>query len=207
MMAPRKAGRPPVLGLKMRRREEILAAATGVFAERGYLGTDVQFVADKLGVGKGTVYRYFPAKSGLFLAAVDRGMKILQAGVAADGAGIADPLHRIEKAIDSYLRFFRENPHFVELLVQERAQFRDRRKPTYFQHRDANIGPWRALFQGLMDRGRVRRMPVNRITGVMSDLLYGTMFTDYFLGGRTSTRVDAGDIVDIVFHGILKPER
>ena len=59
------------------RREQILDAAAEVFAQHGYRNTDVQFVADALQVGKGTVYRYFPSKEALFLAAVDRGMRRL----------------------------------------------------------------------------------------------------------------------------------
>ena len=44
--------------------EEGCAAAL-VFAQHGYGNTDVQFVADALHMGKGTVYRYFPSKEAL----------------------------------------------------------------------------------------------------------------------------------------------
>src|ERR1051326_3008496 len=53
-----KRGRPPEEGLAERRREEILRAATCLFAANGFACTDLQDVADKLGVGKGTLYRY-----------------------------------------------------------------------------------------------------------------------------------------------------
>ena len=39
------------------RREEILDAATKLFAEHGYADTDTQQLADKLGVGKGTLVK------------------------------------------------------------------------------------------------------------------------------------------------------
>jgi len=32
----------------------------------------------------------------------------------------------------------------VELLILERAEFRDRKKPTYFEHRDAHVHRWRS---------------------------------------------------------------
>ena len=102
-----------------------------------------------------------------------------------------------------YLEFFDANPGFVELLIQERAEFKDREKPTYFEHRDANLGPWQNLFRGLVSEGRVRDIPVQRITDVIGDLLYGTMFTNHFAGRRRSFQEQATDILDVVFYGIL----
>src|SRR5213082_375345 len=57
------------------RREEILDAATELFAEHGFSDAVTQLLADKLGVGKGTIYRHFPSKRALFLAAADRVMR------------------------------------------------------------------------------------------------------------------------------------
>ena len=37
----------------------ILEAALALFAERGYDGTPVPLIAEKAGVGAGTIYRYF----------------------------------------------------------------------------------------------------------------------------------------------------
>lgn len=56
------------------RREEILRVAAVLFAQGGYSDTDTQLLADRLGVGKGTIYRYFKSKEELFLAAVDQVM-------------------------------------------------------------------------------------------------------------------------------------
>src|SRR5437773_10189308 len=103
---PRKRGRPRVEGLTERRREQILAAATRIFARQGYPGTDLQVVADRLGVGKGTVYRYFPSKQALFLAAADRGMTLLRKRSDAEAARARDPLDKIVRATHEYLRFF-----------------------------------------------------------------------------------------------------
>src|SRR5262252_186099 len=96
--AARKRGRPKVEGLAERRREEILAAATRIFARLGYPGTDLQIVADRLGVGKGTVYRYFPSKEALFLAAADRGMTLLKGRIDAEAERAKAPLDKIVRA-------------------------------------------------------------------------------------------------------------
>ena len=204
--APRRSGRPRDEELTARRREEILTVAAEFFAAHGYRGTDVQEVADRLEVGKGTVYRYFPSKRELFLGAVDRGMRELQASVAEATEGVEDPLRRIEMAIRTYLAYFEAHPDLVELFMQERAQFRDRATPTYFEHQNANTGPWRQLLLDLMAAGRVRQVPVERITDVTSALLYGTIFTNYFAGRQKPHDEQAGDILDLLFNGILSQE-
>lgn len=185
------------------RRDQILDAAVQLFARYGYADTDTQVLADTLRVGKGTLYRYFASKEELFLHAVDRGMRLLRKAVDESIEGIADPLDRITRAVRAYLTFFAENPEYVELLIQERAQFKDRKKPTYFEHREANIERWRTLYRQLIAEGRIRPIPVERILTVLGDLLYGTMFTNYFTGQRKPPEEQANDLLDIVFHGIL----
>lgn len=207
-IATRRPGRPRNPELLERRREEILDTAARIFARLGFPGTDVQLVADALDVGKGTIYRYFPSKEELFLASVDRGMLRLRAEIDASIVDITDPLQRVERAIRTYLSFFKNHPEFVELMIQERAEFRDRKKSTYFEHRDKDEcggknSEWSKLFAVLMAEGRVRDIPVNRILDVTSDLVYGTMFTNHFAGRHKPLEEQAQDILDIVFNGIL----
>jgi AcrR family transcriptional regulator len=185
------------------RQEEILEAAAKLFARHGYAGTDTQLLADELGVGKGTLYRYFPSKEKLFLAAVDRVMRKLRCQIDSVIADIQDPLDQMAEAIRAYLAFFADNPEYVELIIQERAQFKDRKKPTYFEHREANLERWRAVYRSLITEGRLRTMPVERITEVTSGLCYGTMFINYFTGQSKPSAAQARDILDVVFHGIL----
>jgi AcrR family transcriptional regulator len=189
---------------RQERQEAILDAATQLFAERGYANTDTDTLAECLGVGKGTIYRYFSSKRALFLAVVDRVMRLLRGRVDESLAGVAEPLEQVERAVRAFFRFFGEHPEYVELLMQERAQFRDRKKPTFLEHREKYVGKWQALYRQLMGEGRIRAMPVERITNVMSRLLYGTIFLNYFTGGTTDPDEQADDLLDVVFHGILQ---
>jgi AcrR family transcriptional regulator len=202
----KKPGRPSDPEHCARRRDDILDAAVQLFAQRGYQQTDMQELADKVGVGKGTLYRYFTSKDSLFLAAADRVMVRMREAVDAEIEGIDDPIVRIRQAIRAFLRFFAERPERVELLFQERAHFKHRKKPTFLQHREVNVERWRELYRDLIVRGRVRQMPVDRISDVIGDLLYGTIFTNYFTGPRKPFDVQATDMIDVVFSGILSAQ-
>lgn len=185
------------------RQEQILRAATRMFARVGYQCADLQDVADDLGVGKGTLYRYFPTKEAMFTAAADRVMVRMRGTIDAAVAGVEDELEVIRAAVRAYLSYFDRNPEFVELLIQERAEFRDRKRSTYFAHREANMGAWRAFYARLIAAGKMRDIPVDRITEVMSNAIYGAMFTNYFAGRRKPLADQADDILDVLFHGLL----
>lgn len=183
------------------RREDILEAAVPFFARHGY-AADLQELADQLEIGKGTIYRYFGSKQDLFLAAADLVMQQLRAHIDRCIEGIEDPLEHVTRGIHAYLEYFDAHPEAVEIFIQEQAQFRDRKRPTYFEHREANIERWRNMYRQQIAQGRIRPIPVERISDVIGDLLYGAMFVSYIAGRRPPTQV-AEDIIDLVFNGIL----
>jgi AcrR family transcriptional regulator len=200
----RKPGRPKDPDLEARRREEILAAAAKVFARHGYAETDVQVIADRLKIGKGTVYRYFPKKRDLFLAAVDRGLRELDATIESTlNRPATDPIELVRQAILAYLAFFHDRPEMAELFIQERAAFRDRHTPLYFspgfdkQERD------KPFVMKLIADGRLRKMKPELLYMVTGDLLYGTVMSNHLSGRPSSPKAQADAILDVLFHGIL----
>jgi AcrR family transcriptional regulator len=199
----RGRGRPPDRELPRRRRDQILGAAAGFFARHGFHDADVQLLADRIGIGKGTIYRYFPTKKSLFLATVDRVMQLLRAHVDAARRGGGDALGQIERAMIAYLAFFDAHPEYVELLILERAVFRDRKTPTYFEHRRKNRREWVQIFNDLMAQGRVRAMPAATVLDVLGRAIYGTMFTNFFAGRTQPFKTQARNTLDILFHGIM----
>jgi AcrR family transcriptional regulator len=82
------AGRPPRADA-VRNREKVLAAARDAFAESGY-GVPLDEIAERAGVGPGTVYRHFPTKEALFEAVVTARVQDLVADARAR-ADSADP--------------------------------------------------------------------------------------------------------------------
>ena len=54
-------------------KEAILEATFAVFRERGYEGTTIPAIAERLGVSQGTLYNYFPSKEKLLFACARAG--------------------------------------------------------------------------------------------------------------------------------------
>jgi AcrR family transcriptional regulator len=200
----RKLGRPKDPDLGARRKAEILDAAAAAFAELGFAGTQVQTIADRLGVGNGTVYRYFPTKEALFLAAVERGLKELSAEMDAVLATPGDPLAQMRDAVRTYLRFFHRRPELAELFIQERAAFRQHHRPLYFITKDDDErSKHDAFFARLRDSGTIRPIPQERFFNVVGDLLYGTILTNLLSGRPVDPDAQADDVLDVILNGVL----
>lgn len=189
------------------RRQQIVDTAARLFAELGFSNCEMERLASELQIAKGTLYLYFPGKEDLFLACVDRGMSQMQQAVSAAAQTCDEPLARISAGIRAYLTFFEENSHYVELLIQERAIFKDRQRPTYFEYRDANRGPWRELYTRLVTEKLVRDdLAIERMLDTVGNLIYGTMFTNHFIGRKVSLDEQQAVILGIIFDGILTSE-
>src|SRR5437667_9898761 len=105
--APR--GRPPTAGL----RENVLRVAEKIFAEHDYHEVLMDDVARASGVGKGTLYRYFPGKHDLYLAVVFEGMSQLHAGLEAVLEKPATPVRKIEEMVRCILAHVWERRYFL----------------------------------------------------------------------------------------------
>ena len=55
----------------LRRREQIIDAATAVFAEYGYAGGSVRTIADRIGVSPASLLQHFGSKEGLLMAVLE----------------------------------------------------------------------------------------------------------------------------------------
>lgn len=194
-------GRPKDDQLAARRRSQIIQHAIDEFARNGYANADLDVIAASAGCSKGTLYNYFTSKSDLFGASVDYVMQMVveAAGVGDEG----DPLEQLEKLVHAFLSHFAAHPEHVELLVQERSDFRDREEPSYDRYRAASRQRWKRRFEQLMNDGRMRRMPAEQAINILGDLLYGTIFLNHFRRRRIKPQQQAAEVLDVLFRGFL----
>jgi AcrR family transcriptional regulator len=203
----RRPGRPRDPDLEARRKAQILETAARVFATYGFANTQVQTIANHIGVGNGTVYRYFPTKDQLFLAAVERGLKELEAEMDAVLSQPLDPGEVMRLAIRTYLGFFHRRPEMAELFIQERAAFPHHHRPLYFVTKDDEMEcKHQAFFNRLVESGVIRPIPKERFFSVIGDLLYGTILTNLLTSRPNDPDAQAADVLDVILNGLLAPK-
>ena len=116
-------------------RMAIVHCAAEIFSQREFHEVLTDEIAQRLGIGKGTIYRYFGSKEELYLAAIADGLEALHAVVT----GVLQEAAPLEQTIEALVRtminhFWRQRDFFVlvarlepKLKARERAEWQDRR--------------------------------------------------------------------------------
>jgi AcrR family transcriptional regulator len=108
------------------KRERLLAAAAAVFAARDFHQVQVSEVAERAGVGKGTVYLYFPTKDDLHRAALEASLVGIRTDVLAAVAAEAPVAETLRKIVLAVLQFFWKRQHLLTV-IQRYEQVNGRR--------------------------------------------------------------------------------
>jgi AcrR family transcriptional regulator len=91
------------------REEQMLVAATRIFARRGYQDASMDEIAAACGVTKPMVYAYFGSKEGLFLACTEREASRLRTTVRAAVKATASPELRLWRGFVAVFEFVERN--------------------------------------------------------------------------------------------------
>lgn len=105
------------------KQEEILAAASKIFAARQYHEVLCDEIAAEAGVGKGTIYRYFRTKEDLYFSTILHGYEAVNESLASAIAAETSPEKRLERIALELLKYFWERRYFYALLYRNEQRF------------------------------------------------------------------------------------
>ncbi|WP_174569457.1 TetR/AcrR family transcriptional regulator [Streptomyces qaidamensis] len=99
------------------RRESVIRAATTEFARGGYHGTSTEAIARRVGVSQPYLFRLFPGKRAIFLAAAERCVEdtIRTFAEASEGLEGEEALHAMGNA---YTKVIEERPERLMMQMQ-----------------------------------------------------------------------------------------
>ena len=107
-----------------RNRAVLIEAARAMISEMGVDKITMDALAERSGLGKGTVFRRFGTRAGIFMALLDAGERGFQARVLSGppplGPG-AEPLERLVAFGRARLRFLQENREIARAALGGRA--------------------------------------------------------------------------------------
>lgn len=173
---------------------QILQATIELLCEEGFAGTSVEAVAERAGVGKATIYRRWPTREGLLLAA---GGEMGPCPRDPDCGNLRDDLIEL---IGGLVSMVTRTPvgALLPATVDEAA-----RNPEMRTRLDAFIAerrmPVRAALARAADRGELRPWIDHEL---VVDLLAGPVFTRVLLTGTPLEKDMAEHIVDAILQGV-----
>ena len=126
------------------RRERLLAAAAGLFAERGFHAVGIDDIGAAAGITGPGVYRHFASKRALLEALCDRAMTSMLDGARRLRSEHPDPTEALEALVDLHAGFASEHRALLGVYVREQRALSDdvRRSLRRRQHEYEMV--WRA---------------------------------------------------------------
>jgi len=204
MKAVNGRGRPKVDQEK--RRREILRATVALFSSHGYSDTNIQQVADHIGVAKGTIYLYFKTKEELFLAAVEYSIESLAETIDEAIKRADSPLKKIKAFIAAYITFVENKQVLAAMIVQEGAKFKSHAEKTYYRIYAENAPHLEKIIRDGVSDGTFRELNPVETTEILSNLMSGTMYSLVLGGSIGKSAIKIENITKFLLRGMLKKD-
>ena len=164
-----------------RRHEEkyqrILNGAMAVFAEKGFTESRVSEIAERAGVGDGTIYLYFKNKDDLLISLFEAKLEEINAGLRQRITEEMNPKLQLQTVIEYHLNLALESPHLAALVTLELRRsgkfMKEYAKEQFFEY----LQQWTLVIENGKEVGFFRK---DFSTGILRNILFGAL--DYVTG-------------------------
>jgi AcrR family transcriptional regulator len=137
------------------RRDELVAAATRLFAERGYHGTSMADLAEAMGVQKGSLYSLTDSKQELLVAITREGAAAFHAALDAVPED-EPPLERIRLALRAHLAVVAAQVDAATVFTREWRFLEEPERTAFRAERRRYEERWHDLCREAAERGALR---------------------------------------------------
>lgn len=190
------------------RKNQILACARAIFAEKGYHGANIADIIDRAGVARGTFYLYFPSKRAIFEELLDGLIDRLQGRVKLVDvtAGPAGVLAELKANLDGILGELLSDPAYPRILFHEAVGLDD----GFDQKLGEFYGTVHVLLAESLELGQKMGLIRPLDTRLAARFLLGSLkelFFDQTLAGGTIDAIEnvRDELLDFYLHGIAAP--
>lgn len=183
------------------KREQIVGAASRVFAARPYHVVCMDDVAAAARVGKGTLYRYFPSKEDLYLGVVAEAFDLLIRQLERVEAEDLPAAVALARMIEAIVETFARHLPFFRLMHQGEARLFLRKKQVVRARRDRIADGLARLLERGAQTGVFRKVDLALGPSMLIGLVWGTTLNH---ADDTPAEVLAQRVADLCLHGILQ---
>jgi TetR/AcrR family transcriptional repressor of nem operon len=182
--------------------EAILSAARALFVEKGYTAASMRELAERVNIGKATIYHHFPDKRALILVLLDRDLAGTDEALAAMRAE-NDPRRRMKITAENAIKFLSNSMDILQIVRRElpdgREQFASRFS-VFFR------GALELLTEAVKTgtaRGMFRAIDPVSAARVFMMMVQGAFVSRYLIGDKTKLNMEMTDsMLDVFFSGI-----
>ncbi len=139
-------------------RKRILDASMQLFVQEGFENVSIRRIADIIEYSPTTIYLYFKDKDEIFFNLHEIGFLKMQE-MNKDLATIQNPLIRLHKMGENYIRFGMENPEYYDLMfIQKEPMEKLTEMGCEWENGDAALTLLRNTIMECMEKGYIAKM-------------------------------------------------
>jgi len=184
------------------KRERIIAAAAGLFGDKGYHDTTTAEIAESAGVAAGTIYIYFSSKEELLVAVFEeflgKHMERLREGVQREKT----PRDKLMRLLNLGLELMQDNPDSARIFLSQLRQ--STKMVTVVSKRSSRA--YKDIIEEVLIEGSRTDLCRNINVPAVACMLFGayqSVVLDWVANGCSYTLTDlSGELSDFVLHGI-----
>lgn len=186
------------------RQEEIVQVAIDLAAKSGAESVTTQDMADAMGLTQGAIFRHFPTKDDIWLAAINWVRRRLMSVVEAAAARSENPLEALEGIFLAHISFIAKHPAIPRLVFSDYLLRRDSRLKQLIQE---IITGYESRIAGLLGQAKaagLARLDLDEGSAatLFIGMIQGLVLQSNIFSGRRSLLDEAKKVFPIYLNGI-----
>ena len=172
--------------LVLKRRAQIVAAATELFSKKGFYRTTIKEIAKLAGISPGLIYLYVREKEDVLLLVLLQVVEGYATEIPKAIEGIDDPLLRLMQTVDAYCRVVDRHSAATVLAYRSTKSLSEKRREI-IQNRELETNAIVAeAIKGCMNVGLIRRVNVDVLIYQLVLVAHGWALKSWYLRSRVS---------------------
>jgi AcrR family transcriptional regulator len=188
---------------ELQRRDEVLAAAEGLFAERGYQATSVRDIADALEIKAGSLYAHIETKEDLLWEILGRAADRFFEAVGPIARSNLLTVEKLKRCIAAHVRVITDSAQAAGIYMNEWRHLAEPRRTQFAARRDE----YERMFRGMV-RDAIREGTFGDVDEKFGTLLIlssiNWIYQWYRPGGLMTPDEIARRTTDLLFNGLRR---
>lgn len=192
---------------KGKKRRMIMDAAISMFSQKGYHHTRMEEIALEAGIGKGTIYEYFPSKLQLLQEIMDRSYHLYDHSFLSVITAHGPLEEKIEVLVRAHLQFCQDNKDLTRIIFLDTDVIDEDLRQWAWQKKLQKEQSLRDMFAEAARRGEIRPLDNQLLTYIIAGILISFWAPIVMGDWQAEPGAVARQVKDIIMQGIRADTR
>ncbi|MEQ8200340.1 MAG: TetR/AcrR family transcriptional regulator [Syntrophomonadaceae bacterium] len=189
------------------KRQLIMDAAIQVFSRKGYHHSKMEEIAVEAGIGKGTIYEYFPSKLQLLQEIMEQSYYLYERSLESVIAPDVSLEEKLEALIRGHLQFCQNNQDLTRIIFLETDVIDEELRQWAWDKKLQKEQYLQEIIAQAARRGEIKPMDNQLLTIVIGGILMSFWAPIVVGNWQVDPSAAAQQVKDVVMHGLSLGKR